>query len=160
GQKRFRLAAMFFRCILSRLIDWTLSMRISLWMWSDGIALGFASRLTIYVVNDMSKPAATRDFYIRYWVLAALCIITAINYIQRNCLGGIETTIREAFRLPDTELTSRAMSIFFFSYALAQIPSGLLAQKWGPRVALSVYAAGWSVTTLMIALSPEIYTMI
>src|SRR5262249_30646092 len=117
---RFLPAGMCFRCILSRLMEWTRLMRSSRLMSSDGIAFGFASRLNTLEVNDMTKPADARDLYIRYFVLAALCIITAINYIQRNCLGGIETTIRAAFQLPDTELTSQAMSIFFFSYALAQ----------------------------------------
>ena len=102
-----------------------------------------------------------RDRHIRYWVMAALCIITALNYIQRNCLGPIETTIREDFRLPpDTTLTGLAMGIFFFSYALAQIPSGWLAQKWGPRKALTLLAASWSLTTIIIAASPGIYSMI
>jgi sugar phosphate permease len=108
----------------------------------------------------MTTPAAERDRYIRYWVLAALCLITAINYIQRNSLGGIETTVRAAFRLTDKTLTSEAQSAFFFSYALCQIPSGWLAQRWGPRRALSLYTFGWSTVALLTGLSPSMYVMI
>ncbi|HEV3142724.1 MAG TPA: MFS transporter [Gemmataceae bacterium] len=104
--------------------------------------------------------AIARDRHIRYWVIAGLCVITAINYVQRNSLGGIETTLREAFRLPDKTLTGRAQSVFFFSYALAQIPSGWLAQRWGSRKALSLYALGWSITAVLIALSPNMRMMI
>ncbi|HLW67168.1 MAG TPA: MFS transporter [Gemmataceae bacterium] len=109
----------------------------------------------------MTQSIATaRDRHIRYWVLAALCLITAINYIQRNSLGGIETTVRAAFRLTDKTLTSEAQSAFFFSYALCQIPSGWLAQRWGPRKALSLYALGWSTVALLMGLSPGMYVMI
>jgi len=81
--------------------------------------------------------------YVRYYVLAALCAITAINYIQRNCIGAAETTIRADLDLTK-EQTGDAMAWFFWTYALFQIPSGWLAQTWGPRRALTLYAVGWS----------------
>jgi ACS family glucarate transporter-like MFS transporter len=77
-------------------------------------------------------------------VLAALCVITTINYIQRNSIGGAETTIRADLDLTRND-TGDAMGAFFLTYALCQVPSGWLAQRWGGRRTLALYAAGWSI---------------
>src|SRR5262249_60609953 len=96
--------------------------------------------------------SAPRPTVIRYYVLAALCAITVINYVQRNSISGMETTLRSDLRI-DQHVTGRAMSFFFVSYALMQIPCGWLAQRWGPRHALTAYAVGWSVATATLALA-------
>ncbi len=86
----------------------------------------------------------SRPTYVRHLVLGALCLITTINYIQRNSLGGAETTVRADLHLTRND-TGDAMGAFFLAYALCQVPSGWLAQRWGGRLALTVYAAGWSI---------------
>jgi ACS family glucarate transporter-like MFS transporter len=89
---------------------------------------------------------------VRHLVLAALLAITAVNYIQRNSISPAETTIRKQLDL-NIQQSGWAVSSFFFSYALLQVPSGWLAQRWGPRRALAVYAAGWSLAMGLCALA-------
>jgi ACS family glucarate transporter-like MFS transporter len=89
---------------------------------------------------------------VRHVVLAALLLVTAINYVQRNCIGPAETTIRADLHLADTQ-TGDAMSVFFLTYALLQVPSGWLAQRWGARAALALFTAGWSVAVGLSALA-------
>ena len=104
-------------------------------------------------MKDTADPVpvlATRPTYIRHLVLAALCAITTINYIQRNSLGGAETTIRADLRLTRND-TGDAMGAFFLTYALCQVPSGWLAQRWGGRRVLTLYAAGWSIVMAFTA---------
>jgi ACS family glucarate transporter-like MFS transporter len=76
-------------------------------------------------------------------VLAALCAITTINYIQRNSLAAVGTQASADLGVSDVDIGD-AVSIFFFTYALCQIPSGWLAQRWGGRRTLALFAAGWS----------------
>jgi sugar phosphate permease len=105
------------------------------------------------LVKDTADPVpvlAARPTYIRHLVLAALCVITTINYIQRNSIGGAETTIRTDLQLTRND-TGDAMSAFFLTYALCQVPSGWLAQRWGGRRALTIYAAGWSIVMAFTA---------
>jgi ACS family glucarate transporter-like MFS transporter len=83
---------------------------------------------------------------VRYLVLAALLVITAINYVQRNAIGPAETTIRADLAVT-REQTGDAISAFFLGYLLLQVPSGWLATRIGPRLALSLYAVAWSVAT-------------
>src|SRR5579872_2842178 len=95
----------------------------------------------------------------RHFVLAALCAVTAINYIQRNSLGGVVTPVGDALHIPDTQI-GVAISVFFLVYALGQIPSGWLAQKLTPRWALSLYAVGWSLATALCAAANSAATLI
>ncbi|HEY7155805.1 MAG TPA: MFS transporter [Gemmataceae bacterium] len=104
-------------------------------------------------MKDTADPIpvlASRPTYVRHLVLAALCAITTINYIQRNSLGGAETTIRADLGL-DRNDTGDAMGAFFLTYALCQVPSGWLAQRWGGRRTLVMYAAGWSIVMAFTA---------
>ena len=81
----------------------------------------------------MTTPDADeRPTSVRYWVLLVLCLATVINYVQRNCIGPAETTVRADLHLHKVD-TGDAISVFFIVYALMQIPSGWLAQRWGPR---------------------------
>jgi ACS family glucarate transporter-like MFS transporter len=89
---------------------------------------------------------------VRYLVLAALCVITAVAYLQRNCIGAAEKTLRVQLRLTADD-TGTAISAFFLTYALLQIPSGWLAQRWGPRRTLAALAFGWSLALAAGALA-------
>jgi len=95
-----------------------------------------------------------RAVRMHHLVLAALCVITSINYIQRNSLSGAETTIRAQLHLT-IALTGNAVGAFFLAYSLCQIPSGWLAQRLSPRWALALFAAGWSVATAACALADD-----
>lgn len=88
-------------------------------------------------------PPAQRPTNVHYYVLAALLVITAVNYIQRNCISPAATTIEETTGIGRIQL-DLAAGAFFLAYTLLQVPSGWLAKAWGPRLALSVYATGWS----------------
>jgi sugar phosphate permease len=96
---------------------------------------------------------------VRHFVLAALLAITAVSYAQRNCISPAETTIRDDLRL-DMRQTGIAAGAFFFSYALLQVPSGWLAQRWGARLALPAFAAGWSLALGLLALASGVFGLV
>lgn len=101
----------------------------------------------------------TRPTNVRYYVLAALCLITFINYVQRNAFGPLETTIRERLGLAQAD-TGMAIAAFFLIYALMQIPTGKLAQHWGPRRALAAYSIGWSLAAAALGLSVGVVDLV
>jgi MFS family permease len=80
-----------------------------------------------------------RPTNVRYIVLFGLCFIAGLAYVHRLCLGAAETTIRADLHLTKEE-TGRAMGLFFWFYAFFQIPAGLLANRWGARRAMPVFA--------------------
>lgn len=100
--------------------------------------------------NEFATPPETGDTKRRQWTaMAWLCSAAAIAYLQRNCLGVAESTIRDDLGLTRTE-TGWILGSFFWSYALLQIPSGRLADRWGARRTLALYAALWSLATMML----------
>ena len=107
----------------------------------------------------MTSPLPARPTHIRYFVLAAICVVTVINYVQRNSIGGLVTPIVSALQTDDTHV-GLSGTCFFVAYALMQIPSGALAQRWGPRAALTIYTVGWSLATAGMALSINIWFLV
>src|SRR5262245_38811973 len=104
--------------------------------------------------------ADRRPTSLRYYVLAALLVITAINYAQRNCISPAATTIEADLDVSKVKLDS-AMSAFFLAYTLLQVPSGRLAKRWGSRLVLPLYATGWSLALALCVLPwgfPALYS--
>ncbi len=102
----------------------------------------------------MTSRLPARPTRVRYFVLAAICAITVVNYIQRNSIGSLVTSITGDLPI-DKEDIGWAGSAFFLAYALLQIPTGKAAQRWGPRRVLTLLAVGWSLATAGMALAGE-----
>ncbi|GAA4445578.1 MFS transporter [Novipirellula rosea] len=90
---------------------------------------------------------------IRYRTLTWLTLAAAIAYLCRNAVGVAESTVREdlGFTL---EQSGWFMGAFFWTYSLFQVPSGWLAERWGTRFTLSLFAFAWSVATFGIGVAP------
>lgn len=107
----------------------------------------------------MSTPGAERPTSVRYYVLAALLVITGINYIQRNCISPSATSIETSLGVTAVQL-DLAAGAFFLAYTLLQVPTGWLAQRFGSRMMLPLFAAGWSLALVICGLAsgfPDLY---
>jgi ACS family glucarate transporter-like MFS transporter len=82
----------------------------------------------------------------RYLVVAALFVLSLITYIDRAAISSAKGAIAGDLGLSD-ESMGAVFSAFALGYALAQVPSGWLADRFGPRLALAVVVAVWSVFT-------------
>jgi ACS family glucarate transporter-like MFS transporter len=101
---------------------------------------------------DADMPPLMRPTGWRYLVLAALCAVTTIAYIQRNAIGNMADQLRQSIGVGLAQFGVLG-GCFFFTYALCQIPSGWLGQKWGPRRALAALTAAWSLAVAAGALA-------
>lgn len=100
-----------------------------------------------------------RPTRVRYLVVAVLCLISAVAYVQRNSYGGAEKKIRDELHLTPGQ-TGGAAGLLFLPYALLQVPAGWLAQRTGPRRTIVFCAAGWSITLGLCALAADPYSLI
>jgi MFS transporter, ACS family, D-galactonate transporter len=91
---------------------------------------------------------AARPTNIRYVVLFGLCLAAGLAYIHRGCLSVVESTAREDMGLTTGQM-GWALGVFFWAYALFQIPTGLLADAWGPRRALTLFGLLGAITVAM-----------
>jgi sugar phosphate permease len=82
----------------------------------------------------------------RYQVLAFLCAAAVIAYVQRNGFNVAEEAIRADLGL-DKQQLGEIMSAWLFGYAILQLPSGWLADRFGSRTVLATLALAWSLWT-------------
>jgi MFS transporter, ACS family, glucarate transporter len=84
----------------------------------------------------------------RFLVVFGLFILALITYIDRVCISSAKGPITEELALSDQAM-GFAFSAFALGYALAQVPSGWLADRIGPRLALSAVVSAWSLLTAL-----------
>lgn len=96
---------------------------------------------------------------VRYSTLSWLVLAAGLAYLSRNAVGVAESTIREDLGLSLSQ-SGAFMGAFFWTYALFQVPSGWLAQRRGTRIALTIFALGWTLATFGIAAAPGFWVLI
>src|SRR5688572_29883854 len=72
-----------------------------------------------------------------------LCLAAVIAYVQRLAIGVSEAEIRAELGLDKAQM-GRIMAAWAFGYAALQLPTGWLADIWGSRRTLTLYALLWS----------------
>lgn len=89
------------------------------------------------------RPPGKKATRIR-WLVFALAFATSwFLYLHRYTWGVIKPDVKETFGFDDTQL-GILDSCFSISYALCQIPTGLLGDFFGPRAVLSTSIFAWS----------------
>ena len=92
-----------------------------------------------------STPAAAG------WSLVALLSLTATaSYLCRVNLSVVGVLVMREFALTQVQM-GPVFSAFLLTYAVTQVPAGLLADRWGARRVLLAAACWWAVATLVQA---------
>ncbi|MEO6972229.1 MAG: MFS transporter [Rhodoferax sp.] len=89
-----------------------------------------------------------RMFKVRHLILAIMCLLYFIAYIDRVNISVAAPFIRKEFGLTPTEL-GVVFSAFAFPYAALQIVGGWCADKFGPRLVLTVLSIIWAAATIL-----------
>ncbi|MFN0198494.1 MAG: MFS transporter [Planctomycetaceae bacterium] len=92
------------------------------------------------------SPAETQPTPIRHYVVSIAMCMSILLYLDRFCVSFAERYIREEMNLSNEQM-SWFLGIFFATYAIAQVPSGWLSDRFGPRLMLCLYILGWSLFT-------------
>jgi ACS family glucarate transporter-like MFS transporter len=88
----------------------------------------------------------------RYFIVGVTAVAALLLYIDRVCISILADPIQMDLDLAPQE-KEMALSAFFFTYALFQIPVGSLADRFGPRLVLTVSIVAWSVVTAATGLA-------
>src|SRR5713226_4761312 len=100
-----------------------------------------------------------RFFKCRYAVLAVLCLMYFIAYIDRVNISVAAPFIRKEMGLSPTEL-GLIFSAFAYPYAAMQILGGWFADKFGPRLVLAALSIVWAIATILTGLSWGVTSLI
>lgn len=82
----------------------------------------------------------------RYLVVGAVFVLSLITYIDRAVISTAKGAMAGDLGLSDQAMGA-IFSAFALGYALAQIPSGWFADRFGPRIALASLVGLWSLFT-------------
>ena len=86
--------------------------------------------------------SGTPQTKVRWKIFLMMLLLISINYIDRASLSVAMPLIAKEFDLsPATQ--GLLLSSFFWTYAFMQIPGGMLADRFGPRVVIAGATLGW-----------------
>lgn len=88
----------------------------------------------------------------RYLLVSGTFLLSVLLYVDRVCISAAKEPITGDLGLSDTEF-GWALSAFALGYALFQTPSGILADRFGPRAVLTSVVIFWSLFTGMTGLA-------
>jgi len=83
----------------------------------------------------------------RYIVLAAIFVNVVINYMDRSNISVAATMITADLKLTPVQL-GYIFSAFGWTYAMLQIPGGIMTDRYGARLVYAVSLILWSVITI------------
>jgi sugar phosphate permease len=92
-------------------------------------------------------------------VLALLCAMYFITYVDRVNIATAGTTIKGELKLSNTEL-GLVFSAFGYSYALMQILGGWIGDRLGPRITLALCGLVWAAATIATGLAGGLLSLV
>lgn len=98
------------------------------------------------MTDEQARPSG-----VRHLIVLLLVLMSLLLYLDRFCVSFAVDYIKEDLGLTQTQI-SWFLSIFFWSYALAQVPSGWLSDRYGARLMLALYVVAWSLFTAQMGM--------
>ena len=95
----------------------------------------------------------------RYRVVLLLFGLTALTYIDRICISLVGVRIKADLGLTNEQF-GWVLASFALAYALFEIPSGALGDRFGPRIVFIRIVLLWSVFTALTGLATGLLSLI
>ena len=100
-------------------------------------------------MSNVLPPAADapgKPTRVRFWVVGLATLMSFLLYLDRYFMSFLMPFLNQEFNLSEFE-TGLLLSIFFWSYAAAQVPAGAAQRPFRARLMLTLYIVGWSIFT-------------
>ncbi len=95
----------------------------------------------------------------RHWVVAGLFVLSLITYIDRAAISSVKDPLSAELGLSGQQMGA-VFSAFALGYAIAQVPSGWAADRFGPRLMLSAVVVFWSLLTALTGAVHQFFVLI
>ena len=99
-------------------------------------------------MNDVNRALMQKPTLVRYQVLAWMCALSMITYIDRVSIKQVGGDIRSALSITEEQF-AWVFAAFALSYSLFEVPSGWLGDRLGPRRVLTRIVMCWSLFTAL-----------
>jgi ACS family glucarate transporter-like MFS transporter len=107
----------------------------------------------------MSVPAAEQPTRVRYAVLAFLCVLAFIFYVDRLCISTAAIKIEADLGLSHEQM-GLIFSAFTLAYCLFEVPTGAWGDRYGSRGVMTRIVVWWSFFTALTATGFNLWSMI
>jgi ACS family D-galactonate transporter-like MFS transporter len=111
------------------------------------------------LTHAMDADAATAQTKVRWRIFMLMLALITINYVDRASISVAMPVISKEFNL-DLAAQGLILSSFFLTYALMQIPGGMLADRFKPRAVIAAATLGWGFFQAAAALSASAWFLV
>ena len=94
--------------------------------------------------------------YLRWLVAFALFTAALLNYVDRNVLGLLATTIQKDLHISNQEYAG-IINYFLIAYTVGNLLSGRVVDKLGVRWSLALFLAWWTVANAFTGLAQTLW---
>jgi ACS family hexuronate transporter-like MFS transporter len=121
--------------------------------------LGREVRDTAFAPDNAPRSERRRPIRgLRWWIIGMICLVTIINYIDRQTLSVLAPTIREQFGMSN-EAYSRVVSMFLLGYTISQALSGKVLDRIGTRAGFLLFVSIWTVASMLHAAAGSVVAL-
>jgi MFS transporter, ACS family, hexuronate transporter len=106
----------------------------------------------------VAKEEGARRGRLRWALLALLFFSTVLNYLDRQALSILATTIQVDLSITDAAY-AHIVQAFLFAYTIAYLLAGRITDWLGSRMALALFVAWWSVANLVTGLARSAFEL-
>lgn len=106
-----------------------------------------------------TEELALKRLPARALLVTATFFLSVLLYVDRVCISAAKQDVASDLDLSDQQM-GWVFAAFSLGYALFQTPSGLLADRYGPRRVLAGIVAVWSIFTGLTAAAGSFVTML
>ncbi len=90
--------------------------------------------------------------YLRWWIVALICVGTVANYLARNSLGVLAPELKTNLGMT-TQQYSYVVGAFQLAYTVMQPIAGYIVDHIGLRTGFALFGVAWSVANMLHALA-------
>jgi MFS transporter, ACS family, glucarate transporter len=109
------------------------------------------------VLDYMKQP--DRPTRARYIVLAFLCTLALLLYVDRVCIGQAAASIERDLSLSKTQM-AWIFNAFTLAYCLFEVPTGHWGDRYGSRGVIARIAIWWSIFTALSGAAFGFYSLL
>ena len=102
-------------------------------MWGGGL-------MTTAVLIE--EGVAAKPTKIRWTIFVLLLVMLAVNYVDRTSVAVAMPLIAKEFNI-EPAIQGILLSSFYWTYALMQVPGGILVDRFGARKVIAISAIAW-----------------
>lgn len=95
----------------------------------------------------------------RFLLIFGAFVVSVLMWVDRACISAAKGDIAADLGFSDRQM-GWVMSAFSLGYALFQVPGGKLADRYGPRIVMSVVCSVWSIFTALTGVVRSLFPMI